>query len=563
MIGFPGSADGNGEERWDRRRPSPVFGSRGMVAAAHPLTVATGLHVLEQGGNAVDAVISAALTAGVVMPEMCGIGGDLFAIVHAPGKSGQAVTTSYLGSGIAPMGASLEHMRKHGDPDGHGGVRMAYRGSLAPGVPGMIDAAFKMLEQFGTRSFAELAEPAITHAEQGFPLTPLGAGYIASSADLLREYPSSADVFLAGGSAPAAGDILKNTGLGRSLRRIAEGGRDVFYCGDLAEEIARFLAATGGAITVDDLSSHTTTVEAPLQTSYRGYTVYQTGLPTQGLILLESLNLAEQVDPETLAAWGTQSVHLLAEATKIAYADRLGYAGDPAFVDTPLARLLSKEWAASRFATISPGMAAAEVPAGSLQDGDTTHIAVVDGNGMMVSLIESVSSNFGCGVVAGETGIVLNNRVGRGFTLEDGHPNQYAPGKKTMHTLNCFSVADTSGRPVLVGGTPGGDGQPQWNLQTLVGLIDGGLDVQAAIELPRWTVWPGTDPMTLPNPYELRVEDRLGAATLAELADLGHRVRTNGPWAGGGASQVIARDPDSGVIAGGSDSRVEGLALGF
>jgi gamma-glutamyltranspeptidase/glutathione hydrolase len=427
----------------------------------------------------------------------------------------------------------------------------------------MVDAAFKMLEQFGTRSFAELAEPAITHAEQGFPLTPLGAGYIASSADLLRHYPTSADIFLASGSSPAPGDILKNPGLGRSLRRIAEGGRDVFYAGDLAKEIAQFLAATGGAITVDDLAGHTTTVETPLKTTYRGYTVFQTGLPTQGLILLESLNLAEEVEPETLAAWGTQSVHLLAEATKIAYADRLGYAGDPAFVDTPLSTLLSKAWAASRFATIDPGTAAEEVPAGDLQDGDTTYIAVVDGDGMMVSLIESVSSNFGCGVVAGETGIVLNNRVGRGFTLQDGHPNQYAPGKKTMHTLNCFSVADASGHPILVGGTPGGDGQPQWNLQTLVGLIDGGLDVQAAIELPRWTVWPGTDPISLPNPYELRVEDRMGPATLAELADLGHRVRTNGPWAGGGASQVIARDPDTGVIVGGSDSRVEGLALGF
>jgi gamma-glutamyltranspeptidase len=563
MIGFPGSTNGKSDERWDRRRQSPVFGSHGMVAAAHPLTVAAGLHVLEQGGNAVDAVISAALTAGVVMPEMCGIGGDLFAIVHAPSTNGRAVTTSFLGSGIAPKGASIEHMRTHGDPDGKGRVRMPYRGSLAPGVPGMVDAVFRMLEQFGTRSFAELAEPAITHAEQGFPLTPLGAGYIASSADLLRQYPSSADVFLVGGSAPAAGDILKNPGLARSMRRIAEGGRDVFYQGGLAKEIAQFLAATGGAITVDDLSGHTTTVEAPLRTTYRGYTVYQTGLPTQGLILLESLNLAEQVDPETLAAWGTQATHVLAEATKIAYADRNGYAGDPAFVDTPVSTLLSKEWAATRYARIDPGKAAEGVPAGDLQDGDTTHIAVVDGNGMMVSLIESVSSNFGCGVVAGETGIVLNNRVGRGFSLEAGHPNQYAPGKKTMHTLNCFSVADASGRPVLVGGTPGGDGQPQWNLQTLVGLIDGGLDVQAAIELPRWTVWPGTDPISLPNPYELRVEDRLGAAALAELADMGHRVRTTGPWAGGGASQAIARDPDTGVIAGGSDPRVEGLALGF
>jgi len=281
------------------------------------------------------------------------------------------------------------------------------------------------------------------------------------------------------------------------------------------------------------------------------------------MILLESLNLAEHVPAETLAGWGAEAVHLLAEATKIAYADRVDHCGDPAFVDTPLTMLLSKEWAAARYATIDPAAAAEEVPAGGLQDGDTTYISVIDGDGMMVSLIESVSSNFGCGMIAGETGIVLNNRVGRGFTLDEGHPNQYAPGKKTMHTLNCFLVADPEGVPVLVGGTPGGDGQPQWNLQTLVGLIDAGLDVQAAIELPRWTVWPGTDPLTLPNPYELRMEDRLGAATIAELEGRGHRVRGMGAWAGGGASQVIARDPATGVLAGGSDPRVEGLALGF
>jgi gamma-glutamyltranspeptidase/glutathione hydrolase len=180
----------------------------------------------------------------------------------------------------------------------------------------------------------------------------------------------------------------------------------------------------------------------------------------------------------------------------------------------------------------------------------------------MVSLIISLSSGFGSGVVAGDTGVVLNNRAGRGFTLEDGHPNVYAPGKKTMHTLHCFLVADADGTPLLVGGTPGGDGQPQWNAQMLAGLLDAGLDVQAAVELPRWTVWPATDPITLPNPYELRAEDRFGAETLTDLERRGHRVVTRGPWAGGGAVQLIARDPESGVLAAGSDPRVEGMAIG-
>jgi gamma-glutamyltranspeptidase/glutathione hydrolase len=186
---------------------------------------------------------------------------------------------------------------------------------------------------------------------------------------------------------------------------------------------------------------------------------------------------------------------------------------------------------------------------------------VVDGDGMMVSLIESVSSNFGCGVVAGETGIVLNNRVGRGFTLEEGHPNVLAGGKRTMHTLNCFLVA-AGGRPWLVGGTPGGDGQPQWNLQLLTNAIDHGLDVQAAIEAPRWTSFPGTDPINLHQPFELRVEDRVGPEVLRGLAECGHRVKPLGPWSGGGAAQLIALDPD-GILRGGSDPRAEGQALGY
>jgi gamma-glutamyltranspeptidase/glutathione hydrolase len=232
-------------------------------------------------------------------------------------------------------------------------------------------------------------------------------------------------------------------------------------------------------------------------------------------------------------------------------------------VATPLDVLLSKTWAERRYATIDAGRAADEVPAGEHQDGDTTYLCVADGDGMMVSLIQSVSSAFGSGVVAGDTGVVLNNRAGRGFTLEAGHPNVFAPGKKTMHTLNCFSIAAPDGTPILVGGTPGGDGQPQWNLQLVAGLIDAGLDVQASIEQPRWTSLPGTDPLNLPNPYELRLEDRFAPETVAALEELGHRVRLVGAWDGGGSAQLIARDPATGVLAGGSDPRVEGLALGL
>ena len=225
--------------------------------------------------------------------------------------------------------------------------------------------------------------------------------------------------------------------------------------------------------------------------------------------------------------------------------------------------LLSKSWAKDRFDGIDPDRACAEAAPGAMGDGDTTYFCVVDGEGTMVSLIQSVSSAFGSGIVAGDTGVLLNNRVGRGFSLDEGHPNLYAPGKKTMHTLNCWLVANAAGVPVMVGGTPGGDGQPQWNLQMLSALIDGGADVQSAVEAPRWSLWPGTDPADRPNPYELRIETRIGAAAMADLSARGHPVRPTGAWAGSGAAQLIARNPETGVLAGGSDPRVEGLALGF
>ena len=553
MLGQPNARPAG----FSRRRMSPALGQGGMVAAAHPLTVAVALDVLKRGGNAVDAAVAGGLTASVVMPEMCGLGGDLFAIVLAPGQAPVAI----LGSGASPRSATLEQMRRHGDPS-PAGVKMPFRGPLSVATPGMVHAFGALLERFGSRPLAELAEPAIAYAE-GFPLTPLGAHFIATSAELLRQHPASAAVFLPGGQVPQAGSILRQPGLARTLRTIAAQGTRAFYCGDIAEAIGAFMGANGGELSADDLAVHETVLAPPISTTYRGHTVCQTGLPSQGLILLEALNLAEQMDGPALAKGDAAAIHLLAEAVKLAYADRLEYAVDPAFGDPRLETLISKAWAASRFAAIDPERAAANVAAGEMADGDTTSFCVADGQGMMVSLIQSVSSNFGSGVVAGDTGVVLNNRAGRGFSLEAGHPNIFAPGKKTLHTLNCYSVADASGKPVLVGGTPGGDGQPQWNLQTLVGLIDGGLDVQAAVEAPRWTVWPGTDPSTLPNPYELQIEARVGDVVLAGLEARGHALRRLGAWGGGGAAQAIARDPVTGVLAGGSDPRAEGLALGF
>jgi gamma-glutamyltranspeptidase/glutathione hydrolase len=550
MIGFPSSSTRQPATPFTRRRPYPFYAERGMVAAAHPLSVEAGLFILRQGGNAIDAAVATGLAAAVVMPEMCGLGGDLFAIVSVDGTP-----ISVHGSGRSARNASIELMRQHG------GDKMPYQGPLSIAVPGMVDAYCELLERYGTKSFAEVAEPAISLARDGFALQPLGAQDIAENADLLARDKAAAAIFLANGRAPKAGDRLVQTDLARTLETIGREGKAAFYTGDIARRITAWLEQSGGVLGMDDFAGHETEFTTPLSTTYRGHRVFQTGIPTQGLILLEALNIVENRpvdDPQAVDA-----IHLLVEAKKLAYADRLGHAADPLFHETPLTSLLSKAWAQSRFSQIDPRRAATDVLHGDMQTGDTTYLCVVDGDGAMVSLIQSVSSAFGSGVVGGDTGVVLNNRAGRGFSLVEGHPNIYAPGKKTMHTLNCFLVADENDVPVLVGGTPGGDGQPQWNLQMLVGLIDAGMDVQKAIEQPRWTSWPGTDPISIDNPFELRIEDRLPADTIAALEQRGHVVKRQEPWAGGGAAQIIARNPDTGLMIGGSDPRVEGTVLGF
>ncbi|HEV2129312.1 MAG TPA: gamma-glutamyltransferase [Thermomicrobiales bacterium] len=551
MLGFPNDSV---TATWPERRPVPTYGQRGMIAAAHPLIVASGAEIQRQSGNAVDVAVACGLAAAVVMPEMCGLGGDLFAVIHDP-RTGK--TEAVMGSGISPRAATDEIMLRHGDTEHR---LMPYQGSMSIAVPGMVDAYFRLLERWGTMSFAQVAAPSIDLARNGFAILPKGAEDLQENADLLAQDPAAAAVFLENGRPYGAGDRLVQGDLADTLETIAADGADTFYRGAIAKRMLAYLNDRGNLLSAKDFAEHTTEISSPLSTTYQGYTVHQTCLPTQGLILLEALNIVEKseitdpLDPAT--------IHTLVEAKKLAYADRLGYAADPRFRDVPLDRLLSKEWAQERFDAIDPEQAATEARHGEMHGGDTTYFATADGDGMMVSLIQSVSSAFGSGVVAGDTGVVMNNRVGRGFSLIPGHPNYFEPGKKTMHTLNCYLIDDPQGRPVLVGGTPGGDGQPQWNLQMITALVDAGMDVQQAVNMPRWTSWPGTDPITIANQFELRMEFRFDEATREEMKQRGHEVKVLGAWNGGGAAQMIARNPETGVMVGGSDSRVEGFALG-
>jgi gamma-glutamyltranspeptidase / glutathione hydrolase len=502
-----------------------------------------------------DAAVAAALTTGVVLPAMCGLGGDVF-FIHYDASSGKV--SSLNGSGIAPGRATREYFTSLGYE------KMPLFGPLSPSVPGAVHAYFTGLEQFGSIAPRTLFRAAIRYAGEGFPLTNKGAAIIAENAEALSEHKSTANVFLPDGKPPRAGSLFQQPDLARSLHAIAEGGPDVFYKGQIAREIDRYMSENGGLITAEDLSSHESELTDPISTEYRGYTVYQTNLPTNGLIHLEEMNILAQSEFQKYAHNSANALHLMVEAKKRAFADRIAYAGDPRYVDVPLDQLLSADFAKDRYETIDMKQSSDAFVAGKLGEavGDTTYLCVVDRDGNAVSFIHSISHGFGSRVVAGDTGILLNNRLGRGFTLDPEHPNVIEPGKRTMSTLNCYLVTE-NGRLRWVGGTPGGDLQPQVNMQTLTNLIDYGMNVQQAVEAPRWSSFPGTDPGTLPNDFKLRVEERVDKRVITELKKRGHEVEILGAWSGGGQVQLIEVNPENGILLGASDPRTEGVAIGI
>jgi gamma-glutamyltranspeptidase/glutathione hydrolase len=531
-----------------------------MIATAKATASAVGTAILARGGNAVDATIAAALSLNVTYPMMSGLGGDAFALIY-DAKTGKVWGVN--ASGVAPYRAHPDYYRSLGHD------RMPTEGMLSVAVPGGVRAYFDILERWGTMTFAELAEPALRYATDGFVLTPETAAQFALAESKLARFPSSKRALLPGGRAPRAGEVLRQPDLARSLRLIMERGPDVLYRGELGERIVEYANAHGGIWDGGEWESQATDIyQPPLGVTYRDrWEVYQTSPPSQGLIMLEELNLVEgwdlarlQGEDGGLPQADAATTHVLVEAKKLAFADRNRYAGDPRMVDFPVETLLSKEFARRRRAAIDPARAAGFVDGAELP-GDTTSHVCVDAAGNMVSFIHSLSNAFGCCEVAGDTGILLNNRAGRGFRLDAGHPNCIAPGKRTMHTLNTYLITE-GGRPYAVGNTPGGDGQPQWNLQVITNLLDLGMSVAEALAAPRWLSNPGTDPVGLGRPVELIVESRMAAAVREELARLGHQVRLAGPWGGGGDAQLIRVRP-GGVLEGASDPRGEGVAVGL
>lgn len=532
------------------RRTSYADG--GMVASASHRAAGAGLRVLRSGGNAFDAAIAVAGVEWFTLSGSCGLGGDVFAVLY-DAKADRFAAVN--GSGVVGSRVDRDYYLSRGHE------RMPLAGWHAAAVPGAPHAYATIAETFGTRPLGELLAPALACAEKGFVVSDRVHDGIAGAASKLSDCPASADAYLPGGSAPAPGTRLRLPRLAETIRALSSGGADAFYRGDVATEIVRASEAADGPFGLDEFAEHTTDVYEPLSVNYRGVDVLQTAPPSQGIIVLEWLNLLEGFDLSAMGFGSGDALHTLVETKKLAFADRLAYVGDPRHLDVPIDTLLSKPYADARRKVVDPARAADVPAAGDLSGGDTSYFCVVDGYGNAISFIHSLSAGFGCGVVAGSTGVLLNNRSGRGFTLEPDHPNVIAPGKKTMHTLNCYLLA-RDGRPIGVGGTPGGDRQPQWNVQTITNLVDFGMDPQAAVDAPNWVSWPGTDPADVNNPLELRLEDRFEVAARDELTARGHRLESLGEWGSGSRIQLILRDED-GILRGASDSRSSGIALGY
>jgi gamma-glutamyltranspeptidase/glutathione hydrolase len=534
---------------------SVVMAPHGMVATAHPLAAQIGLDVLQKGGNAVDAAIAANAALGLMEPTMCGIGGDLYALVW-DAKSQKLYGLN--ASGRSPYKATRAFFTDKGLAE------IPEIGPLSWSVPGCVDGWEELRKRFGTRSFEQLLEPSIRYAEEGVPVPEVVAGSWQEAEAELRRHPDTAKTYLPGGRAPAVGDVFKNPFLARTYRTLAQHGRDGFYKGPIAQEIVAFSDRTGGLFTLQDFADHTSAWVEPVSSRYRGHDVWQIPPPGQGITTLQMLNILEGYDLKKMGPQSPDYWHLFVEAKKLAFADRARYYADPAFAQVPTAELISKPYAERRRKLIDPKKALTDVEAGDPKLGrsDTTYLCVVDKDRNCVSLIQSVYYIFGSGLVPGELGFVLQNR-GYLFALDAEHPNRLEPHKRPFHTI-IPSLVTKDGKPWLVFGVMGGDMQPQGHVQVLCNLIDFGMNVQEAGEAPRLEHAGSATPTGRrgsPDGGAVAVEDGIPAAVVEGLLRRGHQlVRT--PTARGGYQGILI-DPKTNMLHGGSEPRKDGCAVGY
>jgi gamma-glutamyltranspeptidase/glutathione hydrolase len=547
----------------DRPGPNPratrsvVAARNGIVATSQPLASAAGLRALQDGGNAIDAAVTAATVLAVVEPTMNGVGGDLFAIVY-DARRGSAIGLN--ASGRAARAATSEAFRSRGlreVPD---------RGILSVSVPGVVDGWAELLDRHGTIALDRALEPAIEHAHRGFPVAEVVAHEWATHAGSLVADRAAAATFLPAGRPPAAGEVFRNPALANTLELIAKDGRDAFYRGAIARAIVEDSRRREGLLDEEDLATHRSDPVTPIRTTYRGFDVLELPPNTQGIAALEMLNILEGFDLAALGHNSAACLHLLIEAKRIAYADRDAFVGDAGAVPAGvLDLLLSKDYATVRRREIALARAARSYaparaagiggtpagparPAGS-DRGDTVYLTAADRFGNVISLIQSIYSGFGAGIVAGDTGILLHNRASL-FTLAEGHPNEIGPGKRPFHTLVPAMVL-RDGAPWAAFGVMGGDLQAHGHVQVLANLIDFGMNIQEAGEAARFRH----------SPAGVALESAIPPQTRAGLNRRGHRLVTGVGVFGG--FQGILIDRPSGVLKGGSDPRKDGLAIGF
>jgi gamma-glutamyltranspeptidase / glutathione hydrolase len=562
-----------------------IRGRHAAVAAMKAEATEAARRILDAGGNAFDAAVAGQAALAVTDFSLNGVGSDAVLLVY---DAREKKVYSINAEPRAPKLATIEWYEKN-----NGGKIPESDGLLSGGIPGVVDAWYILLDRWGTMNFEQVLQPAIDLAENGFPLSERGASYIAESTKILK-YPTTVKIYLPNGHPPKAGEILKNPDLARTLKKLVEAEkssqgksrheslkavRDRFYKGDIAHSLAAFSEANGGLFRYEDFADYTAKVETPVSINYRGYDVYKNPSSSQGPTELIALNLLEGFDLKAMGHNSPEFLHTSVEAVKLAMADREKYLGDMDFIKIPYAGLLSKEYASERRKLIDPAKASLELRPGTpsataaelerpvhevlegsaSHNGDTSYIAVIDKDRNMVSFEPSLHELFGTGVVMGDTGILFNCR-GDYYSLVRGEANALEPGKRPRSTLQSTLVMK-DGQPYAILGSPGGDDQVMRTMQTLINMVDFGMNIQQAIEAPRWSSrsFPASPfPHTM-YPGDMSVESRIPESTRQALIAKGHKLRVAPPWSLGSNGAIVI-DAKTGVLSAGADPRVDAYA---
>lgn len=534
---------------------SEIIAQNGMAATSQPLATQVALDVLKKGGSAMDAAIAANAVLGLVEPASCGIGGDIFAIVW-DAKSQKLF--GFNGSGRAPKALTLDYFVENNMK------YVPFYGPLPVTVPGCVDGWFAMHQKFGKLPMKELLQPAIDYGTKGFPVSEVIAYEMESNYEGLKDQPGFAATYLRNGTTPKKGDVFKNPDLANTYQLISDKGRDAFYKGKIARTISDFMKKHGGFLAYDDFANHTSNWIEPVSINYRGYDIWELPPNGQGTAALQMLNILEGYDIASMGFGSTEYLHILTEAKKLAYEDRAKFYADPDFNDIPLKQLLSKEYAQKQRSLIDEAKAARTYPSGDfeIESGNTTYLTVADKDGNMVSLIQSIYSEFASGMVPDGLGFVLQNR-GQMFNVQDKtHANALEPGKRPFHTIiPAFITKD--GTPYMSFGLMGGAVQPQGHAQIVVNILDFGMNLQEAGDAPRMRHRGSSQPtgLVMTDGGTLNLESGFDYKTIRELRKKGHDVS----FAVGiyGGYQAIGVDVETKVYTGASESRKDGQAAGY